>query len=246
MELADGCRARPLDPAAGPGPVVRRLGLVEYEPAWRLMRERAGRGGTRRDEEIWLLSHPPVFTLGQAGRDEHVLDPGRIPVLRVDRGGQATYHGPGQLVAYLLLDVRRRGLGPRALVDLIERALVAALSDLGVEAATRPGAPGVYAGGAKLASLGLRIRDGWSYHGLSLNVDMDLEPFRRIDPCGVKAQPVTQLADLIPPVGLSEAGAALLDRLLPALGCRAPRGGTSEEGDGRADDTAPAPQRAAG
>ncbi len=147
---------------------------------------------------MWLLSHKPVFTLGQAGRREHLLDPGSIPVVQTDRGGQVTYHGPGQLVIYLLLDLRRRGMGVRNLVDVIESAIVEYLQDEGITGTTRSEAPGVYIDNAKIASLGLRIRKGRSYHGLSLNVDMDLEPFQRINPCGYQGLQVTQLADLVP------------------------------------------------
>lgn len=156
----------------------------------------AGNPSTRHKDEIWILSHKPVFTLGQAGKREHVLDPGDIPVVKVDRGGQVTYHGPGQLVIYLLLDVRKRGFGVRRLVQLIEAAIIASLADWGIDAVTRSGAPGVYVGDAKIAALGLRIRNGCSYHGLSLNVQMDLSPFKRINPCGYAGLAVTQVADL--------------------------------------------------
>ncbi|MCC5887444.1 MAG: lipoyl(octanoyl) transferase LipB [Gammaproteobacteria bacterium] len=154
-----------------------------------------GRHGETRDE-IWWLEHDPVFTQGQAGRAEHVLAPGSIAVVQSDRGGQVTYHGPGQLVGYLLIDVRRRQLGVRALVTAIENAIIATLAGWGIEAAARADAPGVYVGDAKIASLGLRVRRGCSYHGLALNVDMDLEPFSRINPCGMAGLAVAQLADL--------------------------------------------------
>jgi lipoyl(octanoyl) transferase len=146
-------------------------------------------------DELWLLQHPRVFTQGQAGKAEHVLAAGDIPVIQVDRGGQVTYHGPGQWVLYLLVDLRRRDLGVRVLVDLIETALVELLADYEIEAASRPDAPGVYVSGEKIAALGLRIRKGCSYHGLSLNVDMDLEPFQRINPCGHEGLQVTSMAD---------------------------------------------------
>lgn len=149
----------------------------------------------QRDDEIWLLSHKPVYTQGQAGKAEHVLNPGNIPVVQIDRGGQVTYHGPGQLVVYLLLNVKRRKLGIRNLVDLIESAILEALREIGIIASTRAKAPGVYVNDAKIAALGLRIRNGWSYHGLSLNVSMDLEPFSRINPCGFENLAVTQVAD---------------------------------------------------
>lgn len=178
-----------------PGLIVRRLGLQDYEPIWKSMRYRAEHGGSDRDDEIWLLSHKPVFTQGQAGKQEHILDAGVIPVVQIDRGGQVTYHGPGQLVVYLLLNVKRRKLGVRALVDLIEIAIIASLGDLGINACTQPKAPGVYVNDAKIAALGLRIKNGWSYHGLSLNVNMDLSPFSKINPCGFENLEVTQIAN---------------------------------------------------
>jgi len=146
-------------------------------------------------DELWLLQHPRVFTQGVAGRAEHVLAPGDIPVVQVDRGGQVTYHGPGQWVLYLLVDLRRRGLGVRQLVDLIEGSLVATLTSFGIDGQADPGAPGVYVEGAKIAALGLRVRRGCSYHGLSLNVDMDLEPFARINPCGYAGMAVTSMRE---------------------------------------------------
>lgn len=177
-------------------PIVRDFGLVDYVPVWKRMARFAATAGPETREEIWLLSHKPVFTLGQAAKQEHLLAPGAVPVIQTDRGGQVTYHGPGQLVVYPLLDLRRRGMGIRQLVDLIETALIEALAEAGINAATRPGAPGVFVGEAKIAALGLRIRRGWSYHGLSLNVDMDLAPFGSIDPCGFRGLEVTQVADL--------------------------------------------------
>jgi lipoyl(octanoyl) transferase len=146
-------------------------------------------------DQLWLLEHPPVFTLGQAGKPEHLLDPGDIPVVQSDRGGQITYHGPGQLIAYVLLDLHRIRLGIRALVNQLEEAVISLLQDDGLSAATQKGAPGVYIGKCKIASLGLRVRRGCSYHGLSLNVDMDMTPFTQINPCGYPGLPVTQLRD---------------------------------------------------
>jgi len=169
-------------------------------------------------DEVWLLEHPPVFTQGQAGKAEHVLFPGDIPVVQVDRGGQVTYHGPGQLVAYLLLDVRRSGLGVRDLVSRIEQCLIDLLASYGISANARSDAPGVYVDGAKIASLGLRIRHGCSFHGLSLNVDMALEPFRRINPCGLAGMPMTQLGDLAGPVVMAEVQARLRQQLVDTLG----------------------------
>lgn len=179
-------------------PIARFLPVLDYAPCWRAMqRFTDDRGnGSGADDELWVLEHPPVFTLGQAGRPEHLLAPGDIPVVHCDRGGQVTYHGPGQTVIYLLLDLDRAGIGSRELVSRIERALVATLAGYGIEAAARADAPGVYVDGAKIASLGLRIRRGFSYHGLALNREGDLEPFRRINPCGHAGQPVTSLARL--------------------------------------------------
>jgi lipoyl(octanoyl) transferase len=177
-------------------PVVRRLGMVDYEPTWRRMQALAESRGPDQPDEIWLLQHPPVFTLGLNGSRAHLLAPGEIPVVQVDRGGQVTYHGPGQLVIYPLLDLGRSGLGVRALVCALERAVIRCVGAYGIEARGDRAAPGVYVGEKKLASIGLRIRRNCSYHGLALNVDMDLEPFRRINPCGFSGLEVTQLVDL--------------------------------------------------
>lgn len=182
------------DPAASI--LVRHLGLCPYEVTWRAMRDFTASRDPETPDELWLLQHPPIYTLGQAGRLEHVLDPGDIPVLKVDRGGQVTYHGPGQIVAYLLLDLRRAGLGVRGLVHLLETAVIDLLAHQGIAAEACPGAPGVYVQGAKIAALGLRVRRHCSFHGLSLNVDLDLEPFSRINPCGYPGLAVTRLVDL--------------------------------------------------
>ncbi|MDA7088108.1 lipoyl(octanoyl) transferase LipB [Pseudomonas sp. SA3-5] len=196
----------------------RELGLVDYEPTWQAMQRFTNERGPDTADEIWLLQHRPVFTQGQAGKPEHLLLPGDIPVVQVDRGGQVTYHGPGQLVAYLLLDLRRSGLGVRELVSRIERSLIATLASYGVSASAKPDAPGVYVAGAKIASLGLRIRNGRSFHGLALNVDMDLTPFRRINPCGYAGLAMTQLADLVAgPVAFSEVSARLREQLVSHL-----------------------------
>ena len=181
-----------------PDLVTRELGLVQYAPTLEAMRAFTDSRDRGSPDELWLLQHPPVFTQGQAGRPEHLLAPGDIPVIQVDRGGQVTYHGPGQVVIYLLLDLKRRNLGVRALVDLIEQSLVKLLAGYGIESAARPDAPGVYVAGEKIASLGLRVRRGCSYHGLALNVDMDLEPFQRINPCGHEGLRVTSMASLLP------------------------------------------------
>lgn len=174
---------------------VRRLGQVEYLPTLEAMRKLTAERDSASTDEIWLLEHPPVFTQGQAGKAEHVLAAGDIPVVQVERGGQVTYHGPGQLVAYLMLDIRRLDIGVRDLVTAMERALVSLLAGYGVDAAPRSDAPGVYVGAAKIASLGLRIRRGCSFHGLALNVDMDMQPFQRINPCGYAGLAMTQLCD---------------------------------------------------
>lgn len=201
----------------GPALLVRRHGLSDYSAAWAEMR--AFTDGRTQDtpDELWLLQHPPVFTLGQAGRAEHLLDPGEIPVIQTDRGGQVTYHGPGQLIAYLLVDLRRVGLGVKGLVHLLEGAVIGLLAGYGIEAEARADAPGVYVAGAKIASLGLRVRRGCSYHGLSLNVDMDLTPFLRINPCGHPGLAVTQLADLGGPKDLRLVGDALAGEIARRL-----------------------------
>lgn len=177
-------------------PVIRRLGRVEYEPTWRKMQAITETRGADQPDELWFLEHPPVFTLGLNGRREHLLAPGAIPVVQVDRGGQVTYHGPGQLVVYPLLDLGRCGLGVRELVCTLERAVIRCVAGYGIEAIGSREAPGVYVDGRKLASIGLRIRRNCCYHGLALNVAMDLEPFQRINPCGFRGLEVTQLADL--------------------------------------------------
>ena len=176
--------------------VASYLGLQSYTDVWQAMRDHTDQRGLASRDQLWLLQHPPVFTLGQAGKPEHLLSPGDIPIIQCDRGGQVTYHGPGQLIAYLLLDLRRAGLGIRALVSLLEQAVISLLAEYGIRATARADAPGVYVADRKLASLGLRVRHGCSFHGLSLNVDMDLEPFARINPCGYPGLQVTQLADL--------------------------------------------------
>lgn len=176
--------------------ILRQLGRCRYDDIWRQMREFTEQRVASTANELWLLEHDPVFTLGQAGRPEHLLNPGAIPVVRSDRGGQVTYHGPGQLVVYVLLDLQRAGFSVRHLVMTLEEAVSLTLARFGIEAGTRAGAPGVYVGDAKIASLGLRVRRGCSYHGLALNVAMDLAPFSRINPCGHAGLRVTQLSDL--------------------------------------------------
>lgn len=177
---------------------VRLLGLADYEPVWHDMQAYTDRRDASSDDEIWVVQHPPVFTQGQAGKAEHILAPGEIPVLRVDRGGQVTYHGPGQIVIYPLVDIARKGIGVRDFVHRIEESIIRVLAHYGVTGERLAGAPGIYVNGAKIASLGLRVRRGRSYHGLAFNVDMDLEPFGRINPCGYAGLQVTQLAAFAP------------------------------------------------
>ncbi|MGE8362898.1 lipoyl(octanoyl) transferase LipB [Pseudomonas sp.] len=177
--------------------IVRHLGVVEYLPTLEAMRQLTAERDERTPDEIWLLQHPKVFTQGQAGKPEHLLAPGDIPVIQVERGGQVTYHGPGQLVAYLMLDLRRLGLGVRELVTAMEQSLVDVMATYGIEAAPKADAPGVYVNGEKIASLGLRVRHGCSFHGLALNVDMDMSPFGRINPCGYSGLKMVQLRDLL-------------------------------------------------
>jgi len=199
--------------------VVRQLGLAEYLPTLEAMRRFTAERDESSPDEIWLLQHPRVFTQGQAGKPEHLLAPGDIPVIQVERGGQVTYHGPGQLVAYLMLDLRRKKLGVRELVTAMEQALVDVLAGYGIEAAPRADAPGVYVAGDKIASLGLRVRNGCSFHGLALNVDMDMAPFQRINPCGYAGLKMVQLKDLLEaPPSLDEVAQRLEGALRARLG----------------------------
>jgi lipoyl(octanoyl) transferase len=183
-------------PAEVSAPIVKYLGRVDYEPTWREMQRITDTRDANTPDEIWLLEHPPVFTLGLNADSSHVLAAGDSPVVKIDRGGQVTYHGPGQLVVYPLIDIRRAGMGVRDLVTALERAVIAYCASLGIDAECRKNAPGVYVSGQKIASVGLRIRRGASYHGLAFNVNMDLEPFQRINPCGYAGLQMTQLAAL--------------------------------------------------
>ncbi len=200
-----------------PAIFVRRLGVVDYAPVWREMQAFTAARSIETADELWLLEHPPVFTLGLAGRREHILRPTDIPIVPIDRGGQVTYHGPGQLVAYLLLDLRRRGYGVRELVHRMEQAVIDLLADYRIEGRRRDKAPGVYVEGKKIAALGLRIKRGMSYHGLALNVDMDLTPFSHINPCGYEGLEVTQLRDLGVTQDMADVAEALQAHLVARL-----------------------------
>ena len=202
-------------------PLIRHLGLVPYEPTWRAMQRFTDERQSTTADEIWFVEHAPVFTLGMNASRAHLLAPGDIPVVQIDRGGQVTYHGPGQLVVYPLIDLRRRSLGVREMVVALESAVIDYVAELGVTASGRREAPGVYVGGAKLASVGLRIRRGSSYHGLALNVSLDPKPFERINVCGYPGLAVTRLADHVPrfaePGALGEAARGLTAHLLRTL-----------------------------
>lgn len=193
--------------------VVKRLGRVAYAPTFAAMQAFTAARTAATQDELWLCEHPPVFTQGLSGKAEHLLKDIGVPVVQIDRGGQVTYHGPGQVVAYLLLDLRRRNMKVRELVQHIEQAVIDTLAGFGVLAARRAGAPGVYAGEAKIAALGLRIKGGCSYHGVALNVDMDLSPFQAINPCGYAGLAVTQLRDLGSERDTVRVAAALADQL---------------------------------
>jgi lipoyl(octanoyl) transferase len=201
--------------------IVRQLGRVDYSPALAAMRDFTAARDAGTPDELWVLEHPSVYTLGQAGRAAHILRASSIPVVRTDRGGQITYHGPGQAVVYLLLDLSRRGLTVRELVRRIEDSVIDLLLAHGVTAARRAGAPGVYVDDAKIAALGLRVRHGRSYHGVALNVEMDLAPYTDIDPCGYPGLRVTQLADLGVPIAPAQAGLALAEAIASRLGSNA-------------------------
>lgn len=197
--------------------IVRDLGRVDYAPTYAAMQAfNAGRGADTADE-LWLCEHPPVFTQGLAGKPEHLLRDIGIPVVKIDRGGQITYHGPGQLVVYLLLDLKRRRLMVRELVSRMEQALIDLLAEYRIEAARLAGAPGVYVGGAKIGALGLRIKNGCSYHGLALNIDADLAPFAAINPCGYEGMPVTRMSDLCDGARRDEVATRLVERLRRTL-----------------------------
>ena len=197
--------------------LVKRLGRVDYAPTFQAMQDFTASRQPDTADELWIVEHPPVYTLGQAGKTEHVLRDIGIPIVKIDRGGQVTYHGPGQVVIYLLLDLARLKIKVRELVTAIEQAVIDLLAVHGVTAERRAGAPGVYVGEAKVAALGLRIRNGCSYHGVSLNVDMDLSPFTAINPCGYAGLEVVQTKDLNIPLSVGEAGEQLSQHLLQQL-----------------------------
>lgn len=210
-DVATGCALDADRPAAVSVPParVRDLGRQPYEPVWRAMQAFTDARDADTPDELWLVEHDPVFTLGQAGKPEHVLMPGDIPVLHVDRGGQVTYHGPGQIVLYPLLDLKRLKVGVKDYVCRIEQAMIDTLADWNIHAARREGAPGVYVNGAKIGALGIRVRHGCTFHGLAFNIAMDLEPFRRINPCGYQGLQVTSMLDL--------GGPSSLDAVKPVL-----------------------------
>jgi lipoyl(octanoyl) transferase len=196
---------------------IKHLGSVDYEPTWRAMQQFTADRDDSTQDELWVLEHPPVFTLGQAGKREHLLHETDIPVVHIDRGGQITYHGPGQVVIYVLVDLKRRGYGVKELVTRMEQSVIDLLGESGIVALRLSGAPGVYVDGAKVAALGLRVKRGCSYHGLALNVDMDLRPFGLVNPCGYVGMAVTQTRDLGVRGSPSEMGSLLSQQLASAI-----------------------------
>ena len=198
--------------------VVRRLGLQPYSETWQRMQQFTAERDEQTVDEIWQLEHEPVFTQGYAGKAEHLLSTGDIPVVEVDRGGQVTYHGPGQSVIYLMLDIRRKKMGPKHVVAQMEASVISLLADYGIEAYARPDAPGVYVENAKIASLGLRVKHGRTFHGLACNIDMDMAPFLRINPCGYEGMAMTQLSMLVADLDVVEAHSRLVGHLCQKLG----------------------------
>ncbi len=215
MDAVAACAAKPAVTLPG---IVRQLGRQSYEPVWRAMQAFTDARGEDTPDELWVVEHDPVFTLGQAGNPEHVLAPGEIPVIHVDRGGEVTYHGPGQIVVYPLLDLRRLKIGVRDYVCRIEQAIIDTLAEWNIEAVRRDGAPGVYVGDAKIAALGIRVRHGCTFHGLAFNVAMDLGPFQRINPCGYQGLQVTSVLDLGGPSGIEAVQQQLLGELATQFG----------------------------
>lgn len=198
--------------------IIRSLGQQDYQTCWQAMRQFTDERTENTTDEIWLLEHNPVFTQGQNGKPEHILNPGNIPVIQVDRGGQVTYHGPGQLVVYTMIDMRRKKLNVRQMVTFLENSVIALLADAGIEAIAKREAPGVYVNHEKICSIGLRIRKGCTYHGLAFNIAMDLEPFSRINPCGLAQLKMTQLSTLSGCNQPMETGLKLIDYLIKNLG----------------------------
>lgn len=217
MDAVTACAAETQRKALRPA-LLRDLGRQGYEPVWHAMQQFTDTRGDDSADELWVVEHDPVFTLGQAGKPEHVLAAGDIPVLHVDRGGQVTYHGPGQIVVYPLLDLRRLGIGVRDYVCRIEQAIIDTLDEWNIGAERMDGAPGVYVGGAKIAALGIRVRRGCSFHGLAFNVSLDLEPFHRINPCGYAGMQVTSVLDLGGPSGIEAVKSVLLSHLAQQFG----------------------------
>ncbi|NDK38537.1 lipoyl(octanoyl) transferase LipB [Pseudoxanthomonas gei] len=207
-----------MDPVSPLPCLVRELGRQPYEPVWRAMQRFTDARGEAMPDEIWLVEHDPVFTLGQAGKPEHVLAAGDIPVIQVDRGGQVTYHGPGQIVAYPLFDLKRMKVGVREYVQRIEQSIIDTAAEWNIHAERKEGAPGVYVAGAKVAALGIRVRRGCTFHGLAFNIAMDLEPWHRINPCGYQGLQVTTLADLGGPSGMDAVKPVLLANLAKQFG----------------------------
>jgi len=201
-----------------PAALVRELGLRPYKPVWQAMRDFTDQREASTPDEIWLVQHPPVFTQGQAGKPEHVIDPGTIPIVQTDRGGQITYHGPGQLVVYPLLDLDRLGTGIRGMVDALEETVICLLGRHGLAGVRKPGAPGVFIGQAKIASIGMKVRRGCTFHGLAFNLSLDLEPFARINPCGYAGQQMTRLIDWVETVDETGTGRCFVDLLSGLLG----------------------------
>ena len=195
-------------------PKVRHLGKVDYQNTWQKMQDFTNTRQADTDDELWFLQHPPVYTLGKNGKAEHVLSPSGIPVVNSDRGGQVTYHGPGQIVVYTMLDLNRLNIGVRQLVTVLEQTVIDLLASYGIDSSANPVAPGVYVNNAKIAALGLRVRKGCSFHGLALNVDMDIEPFTRINPCGFEGLEVTQLKNLVQGIKIETVVADLQQRLV--------------------------------
>jgi len=197
--------------------IIRQLSEMDYSKVWHAMQSFTDNRDEQTPDELWLVEHPPVFTQGQAGKDEHLLMPGDIEVVKVDRGGQVTYHGPGQQVIYFMINLRRKKIGVRELVTLLEKTIVAALNDFNISAYPKPDAPGVYVDDKKIASLGLRVRKGCSFHGLALNVNMDLSPFLRINPCGYAGLEMIQTCDLQGPQDINSASEALVKHAISLL-----------------------------